>query len=96
MLLNNYREGAITLLQGVPRWPGSGGGSTDLSQNGRLAATEVITAIQDQSCIQKIKDDSVSKDTRKTSKRSWGQISSHKSAGWGGGVNLECPPLGAA
>lgn len=55
-----------------------------------LLSTEAITARQDQSCVQKIMDDSVSKDTRMTSKRGEGQIRSCEPGwvGWGAGWRI--------
>lgn len=50
-----------------------------------------MPAREDWSCVQKIMDDSVSKDTRMTSKSCWGQISQDKPEDY-----LECPPFGAA
>lgn len=81
MLPRNHREGPSPCGRELP---GEGVLSTQTPDSrAGLLPTEVITARQAQSHVQNMVDDSVSKDTRMTSKRGWARSAQE---GGGGGV----------
>lgn len=63
ILLDIYREGAVTLKNGAPRWEVA---AKTPARTGLLPIE--LTARQGQNYVQKIMDDSVSKDIRVASK----------------------------